>query len=234
MNTLNILLFQVYPYVAIAVFFIGSWVRFDHAAYTWRTGSSQLLSDRGMRIGSNLFHVGLLAIIGGHTIGLLTPHFIYEPFISAPNKQLVAMIAGGVFGLMILVGLLILLARRLFNPRIRATSAKRDIAVLFLLLAQLLLGLSSIFISADHLDGNQMIRLGEWAQHIVTFRMEGAAQYIADAHWIFRAHVFLGLTLFLIAPFTRLVHVWSIPLGYLTRPYQIVRKRQAPVSYRGQ
>ena len=234
MNTLNILLFQVYPYVAIAVFLIGSWVRFDHAAYTWRTGSSQLLSDRGMRIGSNLFHVGLLAIIGGHTIGLLTPHFIYEPFISAPNKQLVAMIAGGVFGLMILVGLLILLARRLFNPRIRATSAKRDIVVLFLLLAQLLLGLSSIFISADHLDGNQMIRLGEWAQHIVTFRMEGAAQYLADAHWIFRAHVFLGLTLFLIAPFTRLVHVWSIPLGYLTRPYQIVRKRQAPVSYRGQ
>jgi nitrate reductase gamma subunit len=234
MNTLNVLLFQVYPYVAIAVFLIGSWVRFDHSAYTWRTGSSQLLSDRGMRVGSNLFHVGLLAIVGGHTVGLLTPHFLYEPFISAPNKQLVAMIAGGVFGMMILVGLLILLARRLFNPRIRATSSKRDILVLFLLLAQLLLGLSSIFISADHLDGNQMIRLGEWAQHIVTFRMEGAAEYIADAHWIFRAHVFLGLTLFLIAPFTRLVHVWSIPLGYLTRPYQVVRKRQAPVSYRGQ
>jgi nitrate reductase gamma subunit len=233
MNTLNILLFQVYPYIAIAVFLIGSWVRFDHAAYTWRSGSSQLLSDRGMRIGSNLFHVGMLAIIGGHTIGLLTPHHIYEPFISAPDKQLLAMIAGGVFGAMMLMGLLILLARRLFNPRIRATSAKRDILVLVLLLAQLTLGLSSIFVSYDHLDGNQMIRLGEWAQHIVTFRMAGAADYIADAHWIFRAHVFLGLTLFLIAPFTRLVHVWSIPLGYLFRPYQIVRKRQAPLDYRG-
>ena len=100
MNTLNILLFQVYPYIAIAVFLIGSWVRFDHAAYTWRSGSSQLLSDRGMRIGSNLFHVGMLAIIGGHTIGLLVPHHIYAPFIRAPDKQLLAMIAGGVFGVM--------------------------------------------------------------------------------------------------------------------------------------
>lgn len=233
MNTLNVLLFQVYPYVAIAVFLIGSWFRYDHAAYTWRSGSSQLLSDRGMRLGSNLFHIGMLAIIAGHTVGLLTPHHIYEPFISAPNKQLLAMIAGGVFGLMMLIGLSILLTRRLFNPRIRATSAKRDILVLFLLLAQLLLGLSSIFISADHLDGNQMIRLGEWAQHIVTFQMSGAADYIADAHWIFRSHVFLGLTIVLIAPFTRLVHVWSIPLGYLRRPYQIVRRRQAPLDYSG-
>jgi nitrate reductase gamma subunit len=231
MNTLNILLFQVYPYIAIAVFLLGSWFRYDHAAYTWRTGSSQLLSDSGMRLGSGLFHIGMLAIIGGHTVGLLTPHHLYEPFISAPNKQLLAMVAGGVFGLMMLVGLVILLTRRLFNPRIRATSAKRDILVLFLLLAQLLLGLSSIFISADHMDGNQMIRLGEWAQHIVTFRMEGAADYIADAHWIFRSHVFLGLTILLIAPFTRLVHVWSVPLGYLTRPYQIVRKRQPALHY---
>lgn len=233
MNTLNILLFQVYPYIAIAVFLIGSWFRYDHAAYTWRSGSSQLLSDRGMRIGSNLFHVGMLAIIAGHTVGLLTPHHIYEPFISAPNKQLLAMVAGGIFGLMMLAGLAILLTRRLFNPRIRATSAKRDILVLFLLLAQLLLGLTSIFISADHMDGNQMIRLSEWAQRIVTFRMDGAADYIADAHWIFRSHVFLGLTIVLIAPFTRLVHVWSIPLGYLRRPYQIVRRRQAPLDYSG-
>lgn len=231
MNTLNILLFQVYPYIAVAVFLLGSWFRYDHAAYTWRTGSSQMLSDRGMRVGSNLFHIGMLAIIGGHTIGLLTPHFIYEPFISAPNKQLLAVVAGGFFGVMMLVGLVILLMRRLFNPRIRATSAKRDILVLFLLLAQLLLGLASIFISADHMDGNQMIRLGEWAQRIVTFRMDGAADYISDAHWIFRSHVFLGLTIILIAPFTRLVHVWSVPIGYLTRPFQIVRKRQSALHY---
>ena len=80
------------------------------------------------------------------------------------------------------------------------------------------------------LDGAQMIALGEWAQHIVTFR-GGAATYIADAHWIFKTHVFLGMTLILLTPFTRLVHVWSIPVGYLTRPYQVVRKRQRPLQY---
>ena len=230
MNYLNTLIFQIFPYIAMAVFLIGSWVRFDHAQYTWRTGSSQLLSGKWMRLGSNAFHIGVLAILGGHFVGLLTPHFLYEPFMSSGQKQLLAMVAGGIFGLICLIGMTILLLRRLFDPRIRATSSTRDTVVLALLYAQLLLGLASIFVSAGHMDGAQMVRLGEWAQHIVTFR-PGAAGYIADAHPIFKAHVFLGMVLILITPFTRLVHVWSIPLGYLTRPYQIVRRRQAPVDY---
>ncbi|MBK7168345.1 MAG: respiratory nitrate reductase subunit gamma [Gammaproteobacteria bacterium] len=224
------LLFQFYPYVAIAVLLIGSWLRFDRDPYTWRAGSSQLLSSRGMRWGSNLFHVGVLAILAGHFVGLLTPHFIYEPFISSPHKQLLAMGIGGVFGLMAFVGMTILVLRRLFNPRVRATGRRSDLAVLLLLYAQLLLGLASIFVSAGHLDGAQMVRLGEWAQHIVTFRW-GAADYIADAHWIYKAHVFLGMTLLLIFPFTRLVHVWSMPVSYLRRPYQVVRKRQQVLRY---
>lgn len=232
MNFLNTFFFQIYPYLALAIFLVGSWARFDHAAYTWRTGSSQLLSGKWMRLGSNWFHVGVIAILGGHFVGLLTPHFVYEAIITAGQKQMLAMVVGGLFGVMCLIGMTILLARRLFNPRIRATSSRRDILVLVLLYAQLLLGLSSIFVSAGHMDGGQMIKLGEWAQHIVTFRL-GAADFMLDAHWIFKAHVTLGLTLFLIFPFTRLVHVWSIPLGYLTRPYQVVRKRQAPVDYHG-
>jgi nitrate reductase gamma subunit len=99
-------------------------------------------------------------------------------------------------------------------------------------MAQLLLGLSSIFVSARHLDGSEMIKLAEWAQHIVTFRL-GAADFVADAHWIFKAHITLGLTLVLITPFTRLVHVWSVPIAYLRRPYQVVRKRTAPLDYSG-
>ena len=231
-NYLNTFFFQIYPYIALVVFVIGSWIRFDYDSYTWRTGSSQLLSGKWMRLGSNWFHIGVLAILGGHFVGLLTPHSVYEPFISAPQKQLLAMIAGGVFGVICFVGLTVLLLRRLFNPRIRATSSGRDILVLLLLYAQLCLGLGSIYVSTGHLDGGQMIKLGEWAQHIVTFRL-GAADFLLDAHWIFKAHIFLGLTLFLVFPFTRLVHVWSIPLGYLRRPYQIVRKRQASVNYTG-
>lgn len=232
MNAINTLLFQFYPYIALAIFAIGCWVRFDHAAYTWRTGSSQLLSSKWMRLGSNWFHVGVLAILGGHLVGLLTPHAVYEHFISASQKQLLAMVVGGLFGAMCFVGLTILLLRRLFNSRVRATSTGRDIMILVLLYLQLILGLSSIFVSAGHMDGAQMIKLGEWAQHIVTFR-PGAADFIADAHWIFKTHVFLGMTLILLTPFTRLVHVWSIPLGYLIRPYQIVRRRQRPLRYPG-
>ncbi|MBP8924544.1 MAG: respiratory nitrate reductase subunit gamma [Pseudomonadales bacterium] len=229
---LNQLLYQFYPYIAIAVLLIGSWLRLDRDSYTWRSGSSQLLSSRGMRWGSNLFHVGVLAILAGHFVGLLTPHFIYEPIISTPHKQLLAMGVGGVFGLMCLVGMTILLARRLFNPRIRATGSRSDLVVLLLLYAQLLLGLASIFVSAGHLDGAQMVLLAEWAQHIVTFRW-GAASYIESAHWIYKAHVFLGMTLLLIFPFTRLVHIWSMPISYLRRPYQVVRKRQSVIRYGG-
>jgi nitrate reductase gamma subunit len=232
MNYVNYFFFQIYPYLALAVFAIGCWARFDHDPYSWRTGSSQLLSGKWMRLGSNWFHLGVLAILGGHFVGLLTPHSIYEHFISAPQKQLLAMVAGGLFGVFCFIGLSILLLRRLFNPRIRATGTGRDVLVLVLLMAQLLLGLSSIFVSARHLDGSEMIKLAEWAQHIVTFR-SGAADFVADAHWIFKAHITLGLTLVLITPFTRLVHVWSVPISYLRRPYQVVRKRSATLDYSG-
>ena len=227
---INEILFQIYPYIALAVFAIGCWARFDLNPYTWRTGSSQMLSGKWMRLGSNWFHIGILAILGGHFVGLLTPHSVYEHFITSGQKQIVAMAVGGFFGVICFIGLSILLARRLFNPRVRATGTGRDLLVLVLLYAQLILGLSSIFVSAGHMDGSQMIKLGEWAQHIVTFR-PGAAAYILDAHWIFKAHITLGLTLVLITPFTRLVHVWSVPVGYLIRPYQVVRKRQAPIRY---
>lgn len=222
--------FQIYPYIALAVFFIGSWARFDRSMYTWRTGSSQMLSDKGMRVGSNLFHVGVIAILLGHLVGLLTPHAVYEHFITAPQKQLMAMVVGGVFGALCFIGISILLVRRLTNPRVRATGTFGDTMILVLLFLQLVLGMVSIAISAGHMDGGVMMQLGEWAQHIVTFRW-GAANFITDVHWIYKAHVFLGMTLFLVAPFTRLVHVWSIPVSYLWRPYQVVRRRQPALRY---
>ncbi|MDE2256906.1 MAG: respiratory nitrate reductase subunit gamma [Xanthomonadaceae bacterium] len=230
MNYFDQFAFQVYPYIAMAVFFIGSWARFDRSMYTWRTGSSQLLSSRGMRIGSNLFHVGILVVLAGHVVGLLTPHALYSVFITAHQKQLLAMGVGGVFGVLCLIGLLILLVRRLTNSRVRATGTVGDTLVLILLLVQLLLGLYTIVTSTEHLDGSVMLALADWAQHIVTFRW-GAADYIMGVHWVYKAHLALGMTLFLLAPFTRLVHVWSIPLSYLWRPYQVVRRRQPTLNY---
>jgi nitrate reductase gamma subunit len=223
----NAILFGVYPYICLSVFLIASVIRFDREQYTWRSQSSQLLRRRQLMWGSNLFHVGILVILFGHTGGLLTPVAVFEALgISHTAKQLTAIIVGGVAGIACLVGLLMLLHRRLYDPRIRITSSFADIAVLVILLAQLLLGLSTIFVSLNHLDGAEMVALMEWAQHIVTFR-SGAAEFVSGVSVVFKIHLVLGMTIFLIFPFTRLVHIWSAPIWYLgRRGYQIVRTKR--------
>ena len=99
MSYIETLLFGLYPYIAGAVFLIGSWLRYDQAQYTWRAGSSQMLNKKDMRLGSNLFHVGVLVIFFGHLVGLLAPHWLYEPFMSAGTKQVMAIIVGGIAGI---------------------------------------------------------------------------------------------------------------------------------------
>jgi len=221
----NTLLFGYYPYVAISVFLIGSLARYDRDQYTWRTGSSQLLRAKDLRVGSNWFHVGILLLFVGHFIGLLTPPDVYHSLgVSTSAKQVLAVVAGGVFGGVCLKGIIILIRRRLNDARIRATSSRMDIFILLLIAVQLALGLLTLPISLYHYDGANMLLLSEWAQRIVTFR-GGAADLVSNIGIIFKLHLFLGMTLFLVFPFSRLVHVWSIPLGYVTRPYQVVRRR---------
>ncbi|MCK6415362.1 MAG: respiratory nitrate reductase subunit gamma [Giesbergeria sp.] len=224
---LDTLLFGIYPYICLAVFFIGSLVRFDRDQYTWKSDSSQLLRTGSLRWGSNLFHTGVLVLFFGHFVGMLTPHALYEHFMSAGAKQIMAMVVGGVAGVMGIIGLSLLLHRRLTDPRIRATSKTSDIVLLWLLWIQLALGLATIPLSAQHLDGSMMMKLAEWGQRIVTFR-SGAVELLAEAGWIFKMHMFLGMSVFLIFPFTRLVHVWSGfgTLAYVLRPYQLVRARR--------
>jgi len=222
---LNTLLFGYYPYIAISVFFIGSLARYDRDQYTWRTGSSQFLRADELRLGSNLFHIGILLLFVGHFVGLLTPPDVYHALgLSTSAKQILAVVAGGVFGGVCLRGIIILIRRRLTDARIRATSSRMDIFILLLIGVQLVLGLMTLPISIYHHDGANMLLLSEWAQRIVTFR-SGAADQISEIGIVFKLHLFLGQTLFLVFPFSRLVHVWSVPLGYVTRPYQVVRRR---------
>ena len=223
-ETLDYLVFGWYPYLCLTVFLVGSLVRFDREQYTWRSGSSQLLRRRQLFWGSNLFHVGILVIFGGHFVGLLTPIWIFEALgISHTFKQWMAILIGGVAGAMCFVGLTLLLHRRLFDARIRTTSSFGDIAVLLLLYAQLLLGLSTITVSLHNLDGHEMVKFMSWAQGILTLR-PGVSAVIGDVNPIFKLHLFLGMTIFLVFPFTRLVHVWSAPVWYLgRRGYQVVR-----------
>lgn len=218
------LIYGYYPYLVGTVFLVGSLLRYDHGQYTWKTGSSQMLSSKHMRLASNLFHIGIIVIFFGHLVGMLTPHWVYAPFLHAGTKQLLAILVGGIAGALCLVGGAMLLYRRLFNPRVRASSSRMDTLILGLIVLQASLGLITIVFSLGHMDGEMMLTLSSWAQAIVFFG-GGAAQYMAEVSWIYKLHIFLGLTIILLFPFSRLVHVWSLPLGYLTRRYQIVRKR---------
>ncbi|WP_374577909.1 respiratory nitrate reductase subunit gamma [Phenylobacterium sp.] len=224
---LNQILFGVYPYVALSVLAIGSVLRFDREPYTWRTGSSQLLRRKQLMTGSVLFHIGVLAIFGGHFVGLLTPVVVWDTLgVTHSAKQMLAIVAGGVAGAFALVGGLLLLHRRLMDPRVRANSSFADTAILVMLMAQLLLGLATIPISLTHRDGHEMMKFMNWAQGVFTLR-PGIADLVADVHWIFKAHLTLGLTILLVFPFTRLVHMLSAPIWYLNRRgWQLVRTRR--------
>lgn len=220
------ILFVWYPYVCFSAFIFGSLIRYDREQYTWKAGSSQLLRKRQLFWGSNLFHFGILFLFVGHSVGLLTPKVIYEIFITPAHKQLLAIIAGGIAGSLCFVGLSLLLHRRLVDPRIRQTSTYMDLAVLIILWVQLALGLVTLPFSLGHTDGSVMIQLSHWAQGIVTVQPVDA-KTLQGLDWPYLVHLVLGMTIFLIFPFSRLVHIWSAPVKYVARSgYQVVRTRR--------
>jgi len=223
---INTLLFGIYPYIALVVLILGTVVRYDREPYTWKSGSSQLLRRKQLVWGSVLFHVGVLVIFFGHLIGLLTPIAIFDAMgISHGAKQLLAIIAGGVAGIMAIIGATLLVHRRLFDARVRAASSTTDTLIIVLLWVQLALGLLTIPVSLQHLDGHEMVKFMTWAQGIFTFN-DAASSYVADASIIFKLHLVVGLTILLLFPFTRLVHMLSVPVRYMWRPgYQVVRER---------
>jgi nitrate reductase gamma subunit len=228
---LNTAVFGIYPYIALVVLAVGSIIRYDREPYTWRSGSSQLLRRRQLVVGSVLFHVGILIVFFGHLVGLLTPIQVFDAFgIGHGFKQGMAIVVGGVAGIICLIGATMLLHRRLADPRIRATSTFGDTAILMLLYAQLVLGLATIPVSLGHMDGEEMVKFMSWAQGIFTLDLS-AAGFVRDVSPVFKAHLFLGLTIFLVFPFTRLVHMLSAPVRYLWRPgYQVVRSKRAPFA----
>ena len=225
LDYLHKILFSYYPYVALTIFFVGSIYRYETNQYSWKSSSSQIFRRDYLFWGSNLFHIGILILIFGHFFGLLTPKFIYSIFISPENKQIIAMVVGGIAGIFCLIGLFMLLYRRLSDLRVRSNSNTSDIFILFLLLIQLILGLFTTFISYQHLDNpSSMIALAGWVQGIVTFSPD-LSSFIINEHYLFKLHLFFGMTILLVFPFTRLVHIFSFPYLYFLRTgFQIVRK----------
>ena len=223
---LNLLLFGVYPYIAGTVFLVGSLVRYDREPYTWTSYSTQLLgSRRSLTWGSNLWHIGILFIFVGHFVGLLTPAFewLHVPPVA---HQWIAASAGVTFGLLALVGGLLLLGRRLSNSRVRAASHSSDLFILLWLLATLGLGLATQVVTVPNLLAGHvadMEILSRYLKGIVAFQPHPGL--LAHVPWIYRLHLLFGMTLFLVFPFTRLVHIWTVPVNYLWRAYQLVRAR---------
>jgi nitrate reductase gamma subunit len=220
----NTFFFGIYPYVCLAILLIGSLIRFDREPYTWKSDSSQTLRRRELSLGSNLFHYGVLIVIIGHFVGFLVPVWVYSWFLTPMGHQLLAMVVGGVAGLVAIVGLSILIHRRLADPRIRLNSRKWDISVVFLLWCQLALGLLTVPLSAQHMDGALFETLSTYVRGIVTFD-GSASSLMLGVPLVYKLHIVLGFTIFLVSPFTRMIHIWSGvgALAYLVRPYQIVR-----------
>ncbi|AKU12079.1 nitrate reductase subunit gamma [Azoarcus sp. CIB] len=227
MNAINFF-FGVYPYIALSVFVIGSWIRYDNEQYTWKTDSSQLLSKSNMWIASNLFHVGILSIFAGHFAGLVLPHALWIGLgVSDLQHQWIAIVAGSVFGTMCLIGGAILWLRRMFNPRVRAAGRRMDAFILGWLMLTLVAGLSTLPVSighANHGDPGVMLALSGWVQSVLT--LQPKPELLAAVEPVFRFHMVLGMTVFLLFPFTRLVHILTAPLSYVGRAYQIVRSKR--------
>ncbi len=224
---MNQFLFGTFPYIALTILLIGSIVRYERDPYTWKSSSSQFLRRKQLIWGSVMFHLGILVIFFGHLFGLLLPIEFYDALgVGHGFKQMLAAVGGGIAGVLALIGGLMLAHRRFADPRVRATSSFADNAIILILIVQLLLGLATVPISMQHLDGHEMAKLMAWANGIFTFDGE-AAGYIAHVHPVFKAHLTLGLLIFVIFPFTRLVHMLSAPVRYMWRPgYQIVRSRK--------
>lgn len=229
---MEILLFSVYPYIALTTFLVGSLIRFDREQYTWKADSSQLFEKEQLRKGSILFHIGVLALFFGHAVGLLTPRSWFLNWgISDLAHQYIAIIAGAVFGTLCMMGGVILWKRRMNNSRVRVNSHFMDIFILNWLLVTLAVGLLTLPISFYHAingDASIMVSLAEWAQSVLSLQADSAL--LSEVGFFYKLHLFLGMSVFLFFPFTRLVHAWSVPFGYLIRPYQIVRRKY--VRYR--
>lgn len=224
---INQFIFSTFPYIAGTVFIFGSLLRFERGQYTWRAMSSQMLTPRSkhFRWASVAFHVGILLLFFGHLFGLLTPTWLYTSVGLSPSaKQVMAIVAGCLFGVLCLLGLTYLLLRRLFVTAVRVNSAPMDTFIICLIWLQLVTGLSTIYFSIDHLDGSVMMDLAHWAQHIVTFQ-SGAHEYILNVPPVYKMHIFLGMIMFTAFPFSRLVHIWSWPWAYISRRYQVVRQQ---------
>ncbi|GAB2921383.1 respiratory nitrate reductase subunit gamma [Micromonospora polyrhachis] len=222
------LLWVVLPYICLAVFIAGHVWRWRHDQFGWTTHTSQLLENRLLRLGSPLFHLGVLGVLGGHVLGLVIPASLTEAVgISEHTYHLVAVSAGSVTGIMLIAGLALLIARRFVNGRVRRKTTVMD-QVLYTFLAVIAV-LGMVAVVGENIFGggyDYRATIAVWFRGIFWFQPH--TELMAGAPLVYQLHAISGFLLLALWPFTRLVHVWSAPLAYLWRPYVVYRGRRGP------
>ena len=221
------IVFGWYPYLVLAVFLLGSWLRFGRERYRWQGGTIEWLRSRELTWAAGLFLGGMLALLAGHFVGLLTPITVFEALgISHGLKQWMAIGIGGIAGAVGFIGIVLLVQRVLFDARIRTAASFAEIAILLMVFAQLTLGLATIAVSLKYADGCAMVKFMTWAQGILTFK-PGVAALIAGVPLVFKLHLFLGMTILLLFPFTRALSVCNLTAQYLGSFYRGLRRSEA-------
>lgn len=226
MSSTNILLWSVLPYIAISSFVIGLIWRFKYDKFNWTTRSSQIYEGKLLSIAGPLFHLGLFAVIGGHVVGLLVPQDFTDALgLSHEAYHLGAVTMGGAAGIATLVGIALLIYRRRTTAMVFAQTTKNDKTMYIFLVATLLAGSAATLSSAGVIgeEHNYRETVAPWVRSILTLSPNGELMMASPI--AFRVHAIVGMALFIIWPFTRLVHSLSAPVGYLFRPSIVYRTR---------
>jgi len=219
---INNFLFTYFPHISITVFWFGLITRIILVNKSIKASSSQLLADRNIKLGSNLFHIGIIAVFFGH-FTLFIPEELYHLVMTTETKRIIALSMGSFFGLMAFVGMIILVLRRSTDQRMIRNSSFHDYFIIVLLIAEAGLGLYSVLTTATSSVENYAA-LGVWAQRIITFQPDAGA-IIAGHSIVYKIHIFIGLLIFMIFPYTKLMHLLVFPLVYFfRRGYQLVRR----------
>jgi nitrate reductase gamma subunit len=232
MSALEILLWVIVPYISLAIFVVGHYWRYRYDKFGWTTRSTQLYERRLLRWGSPLFHFGILFALGGHVIGLGIPKSWTNSLgLSEEAYHAIAIGIGAVAGACTLVGLAILIYRRRTVGPVFSATTRNDKFMYVVLTATILFGLSNTVLGALGQEGaDYRDTVSPWFRSIFTFQPD--PELMTEAGLGFQLHALSALVLFAIWPFTRLVHVFSAPLGYLTRPYIVYRSRDRQLGTR--
>lgn len=227
MSRVDFFLWVVVPYVCITTFVVGHVWRYRRDQYTWTARSTQLMERRMLRAGSLLFHFGILAVIGGHVLGILVPRsWTSAVGISDGTYHWIAVIMGGLAGVAVTAGFTILVYRRVAVARVRATTTRSDLVLYPVLAAVIVLGMLATFWGSAIDEHHYRETVSPWFRGIFSFRPNG--ELMVDAPFVFQAHAFAAWVLFAVWPFTRLVHAWSVPIAYFRRAPIVYRSRTAP------